>query len=138
MENNNAVQCTKLKRILHPKGDVLHALKSSEYGDFEFGEVYFSSINKNDVKGWKKHTLMVMNLVVPVGDVTFYFYDEINDFHSKFRVNADNYVRLTVPPGFWMAFEGHDDNLSLVLNIASIEHDPDESVNVDINHFPLR
>jgi len=138
MKNIKVVQCTELKRISHPKGDILHVLKSSEYGGFEFGEAYFSIVNKNEIKGWKKHSLMVMNLIVPVGDVSFYLFDEVNTVHSEFRVNADNYVRLTVPPGYWMAFEGHDEALNLVLNIASIEHDPDESINVDINNFSLR
>ena len=138
MKNNKVVQCTELKRIPHPKGDILHVLKSSEYGYFEFGEAYFSIINQNEIKGWKKHSRMVMNLIVPVGDVTFYLFDDVNEVHSEYRVNTDNYVRLTVPPGYWMAFEGHDEPLNLVLNIASIEHDPNESINVDINHFTLR
>ena len=138
MKQKSQIQCTNLKRIHHSKGDILHVLKSSENDGFEFGEAYFSIINQNEIKGWKKHSLMVMNLIVPVGDVTFYLFDDVNEVHSKYRVNVDNYVRLTVPPGYWMAFEGHDEALNLVLNIASIEHDPSESINVDINHFPLR
>jgi len=138
MKQKSQIQCTKLKRIHHSKGDILHVLKSSENDGFKFGEAYFSIINKNEIKGWKKHSVMVMTLIVPVGDVTFYLFDDVNEVHSEYRVNVENYVRLTVPPGYWMAFEGHDDALNLVLNIASIEHDPNESINVDIDHFSLR
>ena len=137
MKNNGGIKCTKLKRIFNPKGDIFHALKASEDDSFQFGEAYFSMVNENEIKGWKKHSLMVMNLIVPVGDVTFYIFDEVNNIHSKYRLNADNYIRLTVPPGYWMAFEGHDDAHNLVLNIASMEHDPNESKTVDINQFLL-
>lgn len=132
------IKLTKLRRISNPKGDILHALKASDDCYSEFGEAYFTIINKNEVKGWKKHTQMNMNLIVPVGDVTFYIYDEDNKKKKSYRVNKKNYMRLTVPPGYWMAFEGHDESLNLVLNIASIEHDPTEAKNVDIDTFPLR
>lgn len=138
MKKNSSIITTQLKRIPHPKGDIFHALKSSEESYVGFGEAYFSTINKGEIKGWKKHTQMVMNLIVPVGDVTFHLFDELNNKHEKFRLNADNYVRLTVPPEYWMAFEGHDEAINLVLNLASLEHDPAESITVDINHFALR
>ena len=41
-------------------------------------------------------------------------------------ISKDNYCRLTVPPMIWMGFQGLSDNGSMLLNIASIEHDPME------------
>ena len=38
----NGVSVTPLKRIFTPKGDVLHALKSSDSDFCGFGEAYFS------------------------------------------------------------------------------------------------
>ena len=131
------VKLTKLKRISNTKGDILHILKSSEQSFTQFGEAYFTIINKDEVKGWKKHKRMEMNLVVPVGDVTFYIYDEFIKKKQTFRINRENYSRLTVPPGYWMAFEGHDDHINLILNIASIEHDPDEAVNIELDKILL-
>ena len=131
------ITITELKRISNPKGDIYHALKCSEEQFSVFGEAYFTTINQDDIKGWKKHLKMEMNLIVPVGDVTFYIYDEKANIHDCYRINASNYCRLTVPAGYWMAFKGHDPQLNLVLNIASLEHEPSEAVNTDISTFKL-
>jgi len=44
---------------------------------------------------------------------------------------------LTVPPGIWHAFKGHNHDLNLVLNVADMEHQPDEIIraNIDNIHF---
>jgi len=36
-----------------------------------------------------------------------------------------------------MAFGGRDDEPSLVLNLASIEHDPVEAINVELATYPI-
>jgi dTDP-4-dehydrorhamnose 3,5-epimerase len=133
----DAAFLTRLKTIAHPKGDILHAIKASE-GSFQgFGEAYFSSVCKGATKGWKKHLRMHMNLVVPVGSIAFHVHNEVQAKTTRFTLGRDNYLRLTVPPGNWLAFEGLSDGISMLLNIASLEHDPDEAVNVELNAFPL-
>ena len=59
-----------LKHIVVPKGDIYHALKSTDEGYVGFGEAYFSQIEHGAAKGWKRHTRMTLILVVPVGAVT--------------------------------------------------------------------
>ena len=137
IKNLKGVVITPLKKIYHPKGDIYHALKCTDDSFLEFGEAYFTTINKGDLKGWKQHTKMVMNLVVPVGEVGFHFYNETTSKGAFLQVGASNYVRLTLQPGVWMAFEGIAKGLNLVLNIASIPHDPNEAINVAIDSFPL-
>ena len=126
---------TKLKQICNPKGDIFHAMKKSDHGFSGFGEAYFSTINKNDIKGWKKHTLMTLNLVVPVGEIEFVVYDE--DLKEFFSINLsqDNYKRLTVKPNVWMAFRGLGE-YNILLNLASIEHNPTEAVNMELEDIP--
>jgi dTDP-4-dehydrorhamnose 3,5-epimerase len=132
------VTLTKLKKISHPKGDVFHGLKSSENSFSGFGEAYFSSVLHSEIKGWKKHNNMVMNLIVPVGAIMFYIYDdEISQGVRCLLGGEDNYSRLTIEPGYWVAFEGVGENFNLLLNIGSIEHDPTESINVSIDSFPM-
>lgn len=131
------VEVTPLKKVHHSKGDVYHALKCTEHSFKEFGEAYFTTVHHNDLKGWKKHNKMVMNLVVPVGQVKFYFYNEFISKGTLVKVGISNYVRITVQPGIWMAFKGIDKQLNLVLNIASIPHDPNEAENVELDSFPL-
>jgi len=131
------VELTKLKKISHPKGDIFHALKSSEDSFSGFGEAYFSSVNSGEIKGWKKHTQMVMNLIVPVGAIIFYIYDDVLSQGIKYQLGEDNYYRLTIQPGYWVAFEGVGTGLNLLLNIGSIEHNPSESINLPLQTFPL-
>jgi len=120
---------TMLKRISVKGGDVLHAMKKCDIGYAGFGEAYFSDVARGAVKGWKRHKTMTMNLVVPVGRVRFVFYGLDHHGVAGFRVEEigeERYGRLTVPPGIWFAFQGLAARQNLVLNIGSVEHDPDE------------
>ncbi len=117
---------TPVGRIATTSGDVLHIMKKDDVGSVGFGEVYFSWINTGAVKAWKRHTRMTMNVVVPVGQVRFVFY--VNDV-SGFRVEEigeNNYARITVPPGIWFGFQNLAESKSLLLNLASIPHEPTE------------
>ena len=125
---------TPLKQILHPKGDIYHGMKKSDVGFDGFGEAYFSTINKDEVKGWKKHTEMTLNLVVPVGEIEFIVYDEDKKEFFNIKLSQENYQRLTVKPQAWMAFKGCKD-FNMLLNLASIEHDPKEAENKELDEI---
>ncbi|WP_447471174.1 dTDP-4-dehydrorhamnose 3,5-epimerase [Vibrio harveyi] len=133
----DGVICTALKKIKNPKGDIFHAMKETDVGYERFGEAYFTSIFHGEIKGWKKHYKMTLNLIVPCGSVLFYIHDETTGKTDKVLVNSDNYYRLTISPGLWVAFEGIGDSLNLILNIASLEHDPLESLSKPIETFNL-
>jgi len=107
-------------------------MKASDEGFSGFGEAYFSTINKGDIKGWKKHTEMTLNLVVVTGKVEFVVYDSVDFFSAK--LSKDNYQRLTVEPGLWLAFRGLSDE-NMLLNLANNEHDSCESENIDLDAF---
>ncbi len=121
---------TPLRRIETAGGDVLHAMKQSDAGYAGYGEAYFSWVSAGAIKAWKRHTQMVMNVVVPVGQVRFVF-RSVNAVTGveEFRVDeigVNSYARITVPPGIWFGFQGLYAPQSLVLNIANISHDPNE------------
>ena len=124
---------TPLKRIEGPQGAVMHGLKASSPGYVGFGEAYFSQIHEGAVKSWRRHRLTTLNLVVPHGAVRFVAHDG-NDF-EEFVVGADNYARLTVSPGLWLAFQGRGPGTSTILSIIDREHDPAESDVRDIDAF---
>ena len=130
----DGVIVTPLKQIHNPKGDVYHAMKKNDKGFENFGEAYFSTINKGDIKGWKKHTKMTLNLVVPIGEIEFVVYNEDTDEFFIVMLSQKNYQRLTVKPNLWMAFRGVGED-NMLLNLASIEHDPVESINIDLNEI---
>lgn len=137
ISNIDGVTLTPLKIIKGEKGNVLHALKSEEQTFFGFGEAYFSTVLHNEIKGWKKHREMILNIVVPVGKIKFVIFDDREKSRTKnqffeITLSPENYYRLTVQPGLWMAFKGLSNPLNMLLNIASIPHNPNEAENVTL------
>ena len=121
----NEICVTPLKRISVTGGDVLHAMKKSDTGYVGFGEAYFSLVEFGKKKAWKRHLQMTLNLVVPIGEVQFVFIDSVG-LIREVRIGEGHYARLTIPPGIWFGFQGVSKKTALLLNIADIEHSPDE------------
>lgn len=120
---------TPLRRIENPKGDVLHGVRASDTGFHGFGEVYATQIQPGETKGWKRHNSMTLNLICVVGAIRLVVRDETQVLldATLSPENSPSYHRLTVPPGFWVAFHGQATGTSLLLNVANLEHDPSEA-----------
>lgn len=137
------VTLTPLKIIRNPKGDIFHGLKKTDPGFSGFGEAYFSTIRNGQIKGWNKHKRMTLNLIVPKGRVKIVIVDIDN---QKFRKNnifeaelsPKNYQRLTIPPGLWVAFKSKTKGVSIILNIANIEHDTSELEKLDLDQIDYK
>lgn len=127
------VELHPLKHIIVPKGDIYHALKCTDKGYTGFGEAYFSQIESGEVKGWKRHNRMTLNIIVPVGKIKFIVYDDRNEsptfglFQEIVLSPEYNYQRLTLAPGLWMAFQGIDEKTSMLMDIIPEPHDPSEA-----------
>ena len=139
MDTIREVQLTPLKIIEGQTGNVMHALKASEVSFKGFGEVYLSTVHYNAVKGWKKHSRMILNIIVPVGAIRFVLFDgrkesETCGMIQEVILSKNNYKRLTVPPGVWMAFQGMSEGENILMNVASIPHDPEEAENLDLHN----
>ena len=131
---------TPLKKITHPRGDLFHIIKKSSAGYIDFGEAYISTIIKNEIKGWKKHHHMTLNLVVPAGEIRIVIFDRRNSSATKGKfqeivLSKENYLRLTIPPQLWVAFQGISDNTNMLFNIADIEHNPSETSDLEITEI---
>ena len=123
------VLINKLDVFDTPGGNVMHAMKMTSKGYEGFGEAYFSQIEKDAVKAWKRHKEMTLNLIVPVGEIRFILFDDRVAENNQFQeiiISKENYCRLTIPPMIWMGFQGLSDGISVLLNIANIEHNADE------------
>ena len=135
----DGVIITPLKQIIKPEGSIYHAIKKSEISFHGFGEAYFSFVNSNEIKAWKIHKEMWLNLVVPLGSVKFVLFDQrVNSktegvFFETTLNPLNNYKRLTIPPGVTFGFKGVGMENNLVLNVANIRHDPEEMQNFDVN-----
>jgi dTDP-4-dehydrorhamnose 3,5-epimerase len=127
------IKLTPLKHIIVPGGDIYHALRATDEGYVGFGEAYFSQIKQGVIKGWKCHNRYVLNLVVPVGSIKFVIYDDrqdsetVGEFLEITLSTIDNYQRLTVDPGLWVAFCGMSPGVSMLMDIIPEPHDPGEA-----------
>ena len=136
----DGVLLTPLSVIDTPGGDVMHGMKVHDPGYEGFGEAYFSRIETSVVKGWKRHRRMTLNLMVPIGSIRFVIYDD-RVSSATYRVfqevilSTKNYQRLTVPPMLWMAFQGVGEKTNMLLNIASIWHEPSEADRREIDEI---
>lgn len=142
VDKMDGVLITPLRRIPTPKGDVLHAMKSTDEGYCGFGEVYFSEVRGGDVKGWKRHNRMTLNIVVVRGAIRFTIYDDREGSGTRgdccqvvLSPDGGRYARLTVAPGLWMAFEGVDDGVSLLMDVIPEPHNPDEADRCDLSEI---
>ncbi len=130
-----------LKQISVDKGNIFHALKSTDEGYAGFGEAYFSQIESGAIKGWKRHNRMPLNLIVPVGAIKFVVYDDregsatCGEFMEVVISVEDNYQRLVVAPGLWMAFKGEGAQTSMLMDIIPEPHDPSESDRLDLSEI---
>jgi dTDP-4-dehydrorhamnose 3,5-epimerase len=135
----NGVILSPLKKIINPKGDIFHVIKKSDSGYAGFGEVYISTVHFNQIKGWKKHTQMLCNFVVPIGSVKFVLIDKrenSNTFNlvNEFILSPENYNRLTVPFNVYFGFQGLSKNINQIINFANIVHTPNESLSIPLDY----
>lgn len=134
---------TGLKQIPTPKGTVYHGMKASESSFKGFGEAYFSTVAHGEIKGWKKHLRMTLNLIVVYGEIEFTIYDDREESPTLGKIQRvvlsreNNYKRLTIPPNVWFAFKGTGRGENILLNIASIEHNPKEAETKSLNEFNI-
>ena len=125
---------TPLERIPLKGGDVLHAMKCTDPGFVDFGEAYFSLIDIDAIKAWKRHLRMTLNIMVPLGAVQFVFINDQGVMREEV-IGLDRYIRLTIPPGIWFGFRGLVAPFSLLMNIADFPHDPAEIERKELGAF---
>lgn len=118
------------------RGKVMHVLKATDPEFERFGEVYFSTVYPGVVKGWHLHREMIINYAVPVGMIKLVLFDERADSPTRGELNElylgqDHYALVKVPPGIWNGFMGLGVAPALVVNCASIPHDPKEIERMD-------
>lgn len=134
----NGVIRTPLRRIATPGGDVLHGMKQSDKGFAGFGEAYFSRVGQGQVKGWKRHSQMTLNFVVASGQIRVGVREDAAGETQYFLLGPEtpeSHARLTIGAGVWVAFGGLAPGESVLLNLASIEHDPTESKTLPLETF---
>jgi len=132
---------TPLDVIEVQNGNVFKGMSVNDVGFNGFGEAYFSTVDKEAIKGWKRHHEMTLNLIVAQGKIRFVIYDDRKGSLSfgatqEYIISTpDHYGRLTIPPMLWVAFQGLDHASSMLLNIANVQHEKNEVDNKNLNEI---
>jgi dTDP-4-dehydrorhamnose 3,5-epimerase len=129
------VQIVSLRRIPDERGTIFHMLRRTDPHFVEFGEIYFTSIYRDVVKGWHRHRLMTLNYACIAGRIKLVLYDDRPDSPSRGTLlerflGPDDYSLVVIPPGIWTGFKGMSD-LSIVANCATHPHDPANTERLD-------
>jgi dTDP-4-dehydrorhamnose 3,5-epimerase len=130
------VKVTPLRQILDERGKIMHMLKVGDPTFQQFGEIYFSCVYPDAIKGWHIHKEMTLNYAVPHGHIKFVLYDDRPGSPTAGKVQElflgpDNYCLVTVPPMVWNGFKGIGNELAIVANCPTIPHSPDEIDRLD-------
>jgi len=125
------VEIKNLKKIPDERGSVYHMLRADDAIFRDFGEIYFSKVYPDAVKGWHLHKKMVLNYAVIHGMIKLVLYDdrEDSDTHGNLMeifMGDDNYILVMVPSMIWNGFKGIGNCPAIIANCASIPHYPGE------------
>tara|TARA_B100000965_G_C19304802_1_gene631776 strand:+ start:142 stop:600 length:459 start_codon:yes stop_codon:yes gene_type:complete len=138
LENIEGMSVRNLRIIENEKGSVLHMIRSDSEHFKRFGEIYFSEVMPDTVKGWKKHKKTTQNFVVPVGRIKLVLYDQRPESETfgmitEIELGRNDYKMVTFPPELWYGFKGLSRDKSIIANLIDHPHDPKESESIDIN-----
>ena len=127
------VKITKLKIISDDRGKVMHMLRTDSPAFKEFGEIYFSTIYKDKIKGWHLHKESSLNYVCIKGRVRLTLFDDRPGSKSKNEIqeiilSPREYNLITIPPNIWNGFKGLDKDESIIANCLTLPHNEKEMV----------
>ena len=129
------VEFVPLGRIPDERGTIYHMLRRTDPHFREFGEIYFTSIYRDVIKGWHRHRLMTLNYACIWGRVKLVLADQREDSATRGTVlerflGPDDYSLAIIPPGIWAGFKGMTD-VAIVANCATHPHDPANTERLD-------
>jgi dTDP-4-dehydrorhamnose 3,5-epimerase len=132
-----------LARIPDERGTILHMLKRTDEHFLEFGEIYFTTIYREVVKGWHRHREMTLNYACIFGRVKIVLYDDREDSRTRgalqeIFLGPDNHSLVLIPPGIWNGTKGMSAPFAIVANCCTHPHDPSRTTRLDPfdNHIP--
>jgi dTDP-4-dehydrorhamnose 3,5-epimerase len=132
-----------LRQIADERGKIMHMLRCDDPHFESFGEIYFSMVYPGVVKGWHLHKKMTLNYSVIAGMVKLVLYDDRENSPTfgeiqEIFLGETNYMLVRIPPLVWNGFKGIGTIPAILVNCATLPHDPQEIVRLDPynNHIP--
>ena len=132
------VKISELKVISDKRGKIMHMMRTDSPVFKKFGEIYFSTIYKNIIKGWHLHLTSTLNYACIKGKVKLVLFDDRKNIKSKNQyqeiiLTPEKYFLVTIPPNIWNGFKGIDTEESIIANCLDNPHDEKEMVRKDIS-----
>ncbi|MDB9760435.1 dTDP-4-dehydrorhamnose 3,5-epimerase family protein [Pelagibacteraceae bacterium] len=132
------IKITKLKIISDDRGKIMHMLRADSEIFKKFGEIYFSTIFNNVVKGWHLHREATLNYACIRGEAKLVLFDDRKESDTKGQyqeiiLSINNYCLVTIPPNIWNGFKGLDKSETMIANCLTIPHNEKEMVRKDIH-----
>lgn len=122
-----SVKTFKNKIIFNRKGDIIKFINKNDKIFKGFGEVYFSEIKKNNLKGWNVHKKNNCLICVPFGSVNFKIFNHVTHKLFSIKINKKNNKILFIPPKNWFSFTSTA-KISLIANLIDNVHSKTETV----------
>src|SRR5256885_10564067 len=79
----DGVKVVPLRRIPDERGTIYHMLRRTDEHFVEFGEIYFTTIYRDVIKGWHRHRLMTLNYACIHGRIKLVLYDDRADSPTR-------------------------------------------------------
>ncbi len=132
----DGVQIIPLRRIPDERGTIMHMMRVSDPHFQQFGEIYFSTVYTDVIKGWHHHREMTLNYACIFGRIKLVLFDERDNSPTKGEImeiflGPDNYSLVIIPPEVWNGFKGMSDPFAIVANCCTHAHDPSRSTRLD-------
>ncbi len=130
------VKITPLKIISDNRGKVMPMLRTDSSVFEKFGEIYFSTIYHQSIKGWHLHKESILNYVCIKGKVKLVLYydrkgSSTKGVYQELILSPEDYFLVTIPPNIWNGFKGLDKAESIIANCLTLPHDEKEMVRKD-------
>lgn len=129
------VKVIPLKKIPDERGAIMRGVDKNELLN-DFGEVYFSKIYRDAIKGWHVHEKLILNYICVYGMVKIALYDmrENSPTYKKIQevfIGEDNYCLVHIPAGVANGTKGLASPYSIVCNVASMPHPGPDYLKID-------
>ena len=125
MSDINKIKIFDNKIFEDDRGSVRHFFKNTSIS-MNIEEVYFSSVKKNVVKGWKFHSNKNQFLTCIIGEIQFFIGEKDDNGNiilvDRFNLFSKKNKALYIPSNTWYAFKGISNSDAVLVNAVDKEH----------------
>ena len=124
---NKYFKVVDLDEIKTQFSTIIKILDNKKPNFFGINEIYSTTIKKNVIRAWKKHTLMTCNIFLIKGSMKFIFSDNNFKIFEEVIIKESKKNILMIKPNIWFGFKGIEEE-NTIINFSNILHDETEVV----------